>query len=219
MAAVQIPVEHWDVLFIHVILSKLPDRSTLAWKQLTTNEPFPPINELLDFLENRARALDQTRSQSTVPLPATSLPSNSGNRTNLSRSSSKQVNSGAPTLTKSDLDTTSGKCPHCGAQHPLYGCGQFVALSVEQRFNRIKGSNLCFNCLKPGHSTRACPSRSCRRCPGKKHNTLLCRNEPNSTNALAGTTAGTISSGATNGETRADPVASGSNQPPRVLRE
>lgn len=155
LQAIGIPVEHWDVLFTHVILSKLPDRSTLAWKQLANVDPFPPITQLLDFLENRARALDHARSTAQQQMAVSNVAQQtSTNRPAYNRNATQTPPLGR--LFRSNIDTAVGKCPHCAQQHSIYQCESFKALSPLERFVKIKGSDLCFNCLRKGHPTRLC---------------------------------------------------------------
>ncbi|XP_066585601.1 uncharacterized protein [Prorops nasuta] len=62
---------------------------------------------------------------------------------------------------------------HCGSNHLLYQCKDYLALNPQARSKFAFSQNLCINCLKPGHSSSNCSSSSrCRRC-SKMHHTLL----------------------------------------------
>ena len=63
-------------------------------------------------------------------------------------------------------------CRHCSGQHHLASCAHFQKLSVRQRWSVVKPTNLCLNCLKPGHRCNSCLSAACKAC-SKKHHALL----------------------------------------------
>lgn len=75
---------------------------------------------------------------------------------------------------KSFATTKSKKCLVCGNEHPLYQCSEFIAMTVADRYKKVKEHKLCFNCLG-FHSLNDCKSKStCKTC-SKKHNSLLHR--------------------------------------------
>ncbi|XP_066583987.1 uncharacterized protein [Prorops nasuta] len=64
-------------------------------------------------------------------------------------------------------------CAHCGSNHLLYQCKDYLALTPQARSKFAFSQNLCINCLRPGHSCSNCSSSSrCRKC-SKMHHTLL----------------------------------------------
>ncbi|XP_070527727.1 uncharacterized protein [Cardiocondyla obscurior] len=75
--------------------------------------------------------------------------------------------------TKTVLTTTSqeGKCYLCQGNHMLYGCRQFLSLSVEDRISEIRRLRLCLNCFRRDHFVKNCRASSCKDC-GERHNTL-----------------------------------------------
>ena len=64
------------------------------------------------------------------------------------------------------------ECPFKDGQHPVWTCEKFKSLKVNER--REQMFRLCFNCLKPGHISKDCRSRTCSvpSC-GRRHNGLL----------------------------------------------
>ena len=63
-------------------------------------------------------------------------------------------------------------CILCNADHFLFACTDFKALSVQERWTKIK-QQARFNCLSKGHGSNSCPSKvRCRRCH-KLHHTML----------------------------------------------
>uniref|UniRef100_A0A1L8DJ10 Putative bel-1 dta-i n=1 Tax=Nyssomyia neivai TaxID=330878 RepID=A0A1L8DJ10_9DIPT len=66
-------------------------------------------------------------------------------------------------------------CVFCEGNHASHKCDEFKNLPVSERMNVIKDKKFCFNCLKPGHSSRNCRVKT--RCPkpgcGKRHHILL----------------------------------------------
>ena len=69
-------------------------------------------------------------------------------------------------------------CILCNADHLLFACTDFKALSVQERWTNVKQHRLFFNCLSKGHGSNSCPSKvRCRIC-NKLHHTML-HNETN----------------------------------------
>ncbi|XP_066589587.1 uncharacterized protein [Prorops nasuta] len=67
----------------------------------------------------------------------------------------------------------SVSCSLCKEEHGLYSCSRFVEASVAERYNIVRKTRVCFNCLREGHRVGECPSRKgCKSCGGR-HHTLL----------------------------------------------
>ncbi|XP_014215928.1 uncharacterized protein LOC106644775 [Copidosoma floridanum] len=71
---------------------------------------------------------------------------------------------------------TSGSlppCPSCRESHYLGHCAQFQGLDAQSRRRMVYQGQLCFNCLRPGHAVKFCPSRSvCQQCREPHHSLL-----------------------------------------------
>ena len=63
------------------------------------------------------------------------------------------------------------ECPFKGGQHPIWTCEKFKSMKVNERREHVQKFRLCFNCLKPGHMSKECRSRTCSipSC-GRRHN-------------------------------------------------
>ena len=66
------------------------------------------------------------------------------------------------------------ECPFKDGQHPIWTCNKFKSLKVNERREHVQKFRLCFNCLKPGHMSKHCKSRTCivPSC-GRRHNRFL----------------------------------------------
>ena len=71
-------------------------------------------------------------------------------------------------------ETVPSNCSLCKTtKHPLYTCPQQFKLLSHDKMSTIHTSNVCLNCLKPGHFSRNCSSNNhCQKCQ-KSHHTLL----------------------------------------------
>ena len=87
--------------------------------------------------------------------------------------------------TKQSNQKTNQQCSYCSCSHFSHECTKYK--TVNARKDRVMSLKLCFNCLKPGHSSKTCPStRTCRMC-GLHHHLLLCikaHSNANSSEAL-----------------------------------
>ncbi|XP_048522596.1 uncharacterized protein LOC125504514, partial [Dendroctonus ponderosae] len=73
----------------------------------------------------------------------------------------------------------------CQADHFIFSCQDFLKLTPQQRFNKIKKLNACRNCLRVGHQAKECRNQySCKKC-SERHNTLLHFETPQFANHLS----------------------------------
>ena len=74
--------------------------------------------------------------------------------------------------TKQSNQKTNQQCSYCSGSHFSHECTKYK--TVTARKDRVMSLKLCFNCLKPGHSSKTCHStRTCRTC-GLHHHSSLC---------------------------------------------
>ena len=70
---------------------------------------------------------------------------------------------------------SDSRCPCCAESHPIWRCQRFKALSVKERFTKVKEKGLCANCFGKGHFARECKKPnvcSVDGC-GRKHSKFL----------------------------------------------
>ncbi|XP_072152708.1 uncharacterized protein [Bemisia tabaci] len=142
---------------------------------------FPTVSEIVDFLEDLARQLED----SMLGL---------GKET---RKSSKPPNNSPQRPPKAALHASKSpnfKCSLCKSNnHSIYKCYKFSDLSAEKRREFIKSAGNCFNCLGTSHSVAQCGSKvTCHTCKDR-HHTLLHR--PSSNDKQGDSTLTTNSSG------------------------
>lgn len=174
LRVMELPVDQWDALSVPIVTSKLPQVTQHAWGMHTDQRELPNLDELLSFVEKRAQSL----SLDVLHWPGTTTNNAAGAATRRGASNATTNASQTQRLVKSNLAATApGNCEFCDENtHRIGRCPTLTTLSVAERFTKLRGSNLCFNCLKPGHSTKSCPptNGNCRHCHGR-HHSLLCR--------------------------------------------
>nr|XP_036217642.1 uncharacterized protein LOC118680698 [Bactrocera oleae] len=163
LRVMDIPISQWDALAVPIVVAKLPSVTKRDWCMRCSTTEIPQLEDLLKFLERRAHSL--------VTEPPVSL---------MVSRQQRPVRAHVAT-------TEAALCAHCGLAHRIARCPTLLALSIEQRFEALKKMQMCYNCLRTGHSYRQCPSSSCRNC-GRKHNTILCRNKSINKSTFASTT-------------------------------
>ena len=71
------------------------------------------------------------------------------------------------------------KCAYCTDNHYSNECERVV--SIDKRKDIVKRDHLCFNCLRPNHTSKDCQAKGrCRLCK-LKHHTSLCQRTPSQT--------------------------------------
>ena len=142
--------------FITSILeTKLDQMTMFEWqKHSQHSKEVPEYTELLEFLDLRARATDNTKEESE--------------RKRSSVPSSKK------TISRPSYVVNIDTCVACKRdKHPLYACKAFQALSHGRKMSMVKENKLCLNCLGSGHFVKEYPSsQKCKKCHQPHHSWL-----------------------------------------------
>ena len=84
---------------------------------------------------------------------------------NAAQNKSKNVNNAL-------LDPREQSCAFCQTSDALWKCDKFIKESIENRWNLVRTTKLCFICLGT-HIARECRSKTrCRYCDGRHHSLL-----------------------------------------------
>lgn len=153
LKALDQPTDSWDTLLLHIVTSKLSLSLQKEWELTTKPDTLPTFNELTEFMQRRCQILESSNSKS------------SQQKLNIPTFRAKQGN-------KSCFVVQQPNCRLCNGNHAVYQCQDLLKRPNDERYQKLRQAGLCFNCLKPGHTTTDCSSRKCKLC-FKKHNTVL----------------------------------------------
>ncbi|XP_061720128.1 uncharacterized protein LOC133527231 [Cydia pomonella] len=158
LKSLDLPTEHWDVLIIQIISSKLDTTTHHKWESYRNKlKELPTLQMFNDFLKDRADLLESTEIS------------------NKKRRSSDTTHSRQKALTANTYSPTTSRkyaCPFCNQDHALYLCPKFKTLKLQARVDKAKALKVCLNCLRVGHNEKTCRLNSCRTC-GLQRNSLL----------------------------------------------
>ena len=138
-------------ILCHALSSKLDPETMKQWELNFQDDSFPDIDNLMDFLDRRSRALAAAESV--------------------------QGHVNKPKFKQANVAVVQLPCPLCSESHGVYKCPQFLKMGVEEKRIVARDNRLCFKCLNPGHAASDCDWRSCTKCNGLHHNWLH-RNVP-----------------------------------------
>lgn len=148
------PIESWDMILICILSKKLDQYTNRAYQVDKDNNKLPTLNEFLQFLEDRAIALE-----------AVNLPEYKNK--NIDKNKQKSQFTHLATKNKNEY-----KCQFCSiVGHKIYSCKKFQTVSVKERISFIDKQKHCRVCLN-NHTGRCKFSYKCQTCH-KDHNTLL----------------------------------------------
>lgn len=164
------PVDKYDLFIVCGLHERLDAETSKAW-QLERQSERPTTKEMLEFLDRQAKANVLSHHQSNDNRKRASTSRDGG-------SAPKQSKPNVPSASNSGTKANVRSCKVCNGNHPVHQCTTFRKMNFSERKKCAKEKELCFNCLSPSHTSRDCQSSSCRRCPGKKHNSLLCNENP-----------------------------------------
>jgi len=141
LEALSRPVSMWDDIFLFSMFQKLDQMSRELWEQSLKDSSIPILNEFIEFLEARARALAAGSSSNNKSQP------------------SRHDGGGGGQVKRVHHTQALPKCIACSAgEHPLFRCSRFSAMPVSERFEIVKSNSICYNCLRGGHSCVNCTS-------------------------------------------------------------
>ena len=146
-------VEHdkCDLFFDVIVLQKVDSETRKQWHLTLKDDAIPKFQDLLEFLDIRARAL--------------SVADKNRPKDNVSKQYSYNV--------KQAYVGMQMPCPCCHGHHTLDRCEQFLAMDVQARRDFVTRKSLCFKCMLLGHNAKICTDQSsCQTC-NKRHHTLL----------------------------------------------
>lgn len=162
----------WDLTFITVLEQKLDHRTKIAW-ELQRNQEAPTLQQLLEFIETRARALAYVSNDSSKPKENRKR---FGDKTEHFHDTKKFFKPENKNEYKSNAPTNC-LIPECKSTHFLYRCPLYLAKTRDDREKFVKRNKLCINCLSSGHFLKFCSRGNCTRC-NAKHNSTLCFKNP-----------------------------------------
>jgi hypothetical protein len=152
----KVPVDQWDGILVFLMVQKIDPSSRRYWEMSLKDTSIPKLKEFLEFLEQQARAL----AAGGLCRPTTKAASDP-----VKKVSSHLAQSSSP---------RSG-CQICHEDHLHHQCPKLRSMALDERREAVRKSNLCFNCLRKGHSAAKCSSQSsCQTCKSR-HHTLLHR--------------------------------------------
>ncbi|XP_065088562.1 uncharacterized protein LOC135710040 [Ochlerotatus camptorhynchus] len=155
----------------HIVLKKLDDGLRSQWAQHIVDNDDPTFVDLLKFLKRKCEALETCAAFGGKP--------SEYGRKEPHRDDRKQL------TVKKEIKTFNAvqqqSCPVCAESHRIYECTVFKESSVNERRERVQQAKLCFNCLRPNHCAKSCPSKSVCRTPHcqQRHHTMLCKADNN----------------------------------------
>lgn len=155
-----------DAILIHLATERLDPNTTSKWEESRALDSLPSWSEFSKVLNRRCQFLEvKSRKQ---------VAESTSSRTSIQGKPPRPGNHRSMALTVTD-NRCQQDCVFCSAPgHNIHKCPDFLSLSINDRFNKVKDHALCINCLWKGHSLKQCKSSHCRVC-SKPHNTLLHR--------------------------------------------
>lgn len=156
LEVLKVPVKTWDIIVCHIIGKKLDGGTRQQWELTFVDGSFPSLNEMLEFLERRARAMTAAGSIATIQQQ-----NNQHDKKGKAWTSSSSCHLG-----------TKGGCELCGEVHRVVECNKLLEAGPAERRDLILKAGLCFTCLLPGHISRRCNAGGCSLC-NKRHHVLL----------------------------------------------
>ena len=163
--------DSYGALLSSVLLSKLPHELRLIVSRKTNDDDWN-LDNLMKEMEREIDARERAKANSANPSATTST-----------KKQTREPHTAAALLS----GTPDPRCCYCQQAHSSGTCR--VVTQVDARKQILRKSGRCFSCLRRGHLSRECRSKSrCSKCGGKHHFTLCAKTsqaDPPSTEASA----------------------------------
>ncbi|XP_066597117.1 uncharacterized protein [Prorops nasuta] len=146
-------------MLVHIIENRLPEETAKKWELTLKNDQLPTFEQLRKFLSETAV---RASKRSVVEVNTIS---------EVTRQEQPQNKKAKPNKKQHIFHVNApGGCVICKGHHPIYQCQDFLKMPVTERFEAVRKSGFCINCLRkhPGRCIRS----KCKECH-KNHNTLL----------------------------------------------
>lgn len=165
LAVVGCPVQYWDSILVHFLLTRMPEATKNNWETSRALRQMPILAEVVAFLERQARGNINLTHYAKV---THHQQNNTGAKPKQPQAKSNDSGSKQP-------DSLAVFCYYCEKPHPTYRCSQFNQMSLKNRRTCASELKLFFVCLTPGHRAGAsvCKLGNCPNCQ-KRHNRVLC---------------------------------------------
>lgn len=162
------PVDQWNHIMVYIVIARMAPKTLEVWETSQDLREMPLLENVLNFIERRSRGI--INLQNSQPSTANNGANERNNSAKYTGTKPKTTNS-SPSAKSFSLD-----CYNCKQPHPMHRCKRFENMSLSERRDRVRELSLCFNCFKPTHNSqsKSCQFGDCARCPGKRHNSLLC---------------------------------------------
>ncbi|XP_052567505.1 uncharacterized protein LOC128093784 [Culex pipiens pallens] len=150
-----------EQIAVYILAHALDEGTYKQWEATIKRGELPKYEAAIQFLKDRVSVLERWEATNkSVPKqrkpakPSANKPSQRANA--------------ATTPSQPEF-----RCEICAEAHQTFRCSTFLGYTVAQRKDKAREKNLCYNCLRPGHSTKRCSSKyTCGKCQRRHHTTL-----------------------------------------------
>ncbi|XP_065082433.1 uncharacterized protein LOC135704851 [Ochlerotatus camptorhynchus] len=148
-----------EQMVVNMISSRMDKATRVAWETRQKPGILPSYTATMTFLQEQCRIIEKIETSNKVESVKPKAVAKAHTLVNINEQKNE---------TKHEL-----KCAVCKNNHELWKCENFKKMNVSDKYNMLKKSGCCFNCLQKGHRTNGCTStHNCREC-GKRHHTSL----------------------------------------------
>ncbi|XP_044597211.1 uncharacterized protein LOC123273805 [Cotesia glomerata] len=166
-----VPVDHWDLIIIHLTLRRLPPAVREDWEtSLGLTDNMPTYVQLHEFLKSKVRAWENLEPASEPKKQS------EGHKSGGSRSNKPQKTTSSYTATQYKAKPRRN-CSLCPEEHYMLFCPIFNAATLEERIDIVEKYRLCYNCLGPHRVADCKTAQGCRKC-SQRHHTSIHRDTP-----------------------------------------
>ena len=152
-----------DAMVICILKRALPIKIRKKWEESLELDELPKLEQLYKFVGETVFRLCTLEANVACEQDT----SNNKRMSETTRDAKvRRGNNNVRTL----VTSSASACPHCKGSHTIFKCPSFGALTVQQRWDFVRATKLCVNCLR-SHGDK-CGFGHCKRCD-RHHNTLL----------------------------------------------
>lgn len=177
----------FDFVLVHLAGKKLDAETWRQFDMANRTVDLPTFDTLVGFVRSQAKILARNKGKQSFTHSAKPAPDSGPQKGThsfvaqdatpppLSGDSGPEGDGGSARSANRSSRPLEDLCPFCKVSpHRLYECAAFRKLPVKKRFEFVKGSRICFNCLSSSyHVSQKCKSTgTCRHC-GRRHHQML----------------------------------------------
>lgn len=148
LGQLNLPVKQWDYILLCIMQTKIPNKTYRDWeRRLGASRDIPSFEDFKVFLEEAFRTLEMVETSCKEDRKTSNEKTDRKTRTFHLQTQTTKSNKYTTSKTNHKNKSHKRSCPLCKADHSTTKCSKFLNANHAARWDFVRQTNLCENCL------------------------------------------------------------------------